>query len=180
MERDNRTHRLLGELIRRMEKNQYSMEYTDLSPYIHPWYKRIFPKFFPHSIYTVRGLFERLSADKIYLGTVGEFNIDLDSDDLYLFRNIYELGEYKEPRRWWLTSLEIILAGGAIATIIGVFDNRQVPVLRDKIIQKEERIKSITTQAAKDSITIASIRDSIKILKDKILYLPKHLPKPDK
>jgi hypothetical protein len=167
MEKDNKVHRLLGVLISSMELNAYQCEYGKIKMSIIPWYRRVFYKVINKqvSIYEVRGLLEKLSEDKIYLGLVGEFQCGFSHEDLYRFRNLHALGAYKKPLEWWVWPTRIFSALVGLATIIGVVDSLKSPGLRDKITQQEIHIQSLTERIAKDSVVLDSIRDLIETLK---------------
>jgi hypothetical protein len=167
MQKDNRIHRLLGILIKRMELNAYRCVFDDVKINIQPWHRRIFNRIFRRhvSIYEVRYLIEQLRADGVYLGLVQEFECGFSAEDLYRIRNFYYSKNYKEPIKWWIISIQIFAVGASIATVIGVLDSRQTPDLKNKILQQQTQIESLTNRIAKDSIVLDSIRDWIETLK---------------
>lgn len=171
MEKDNRTHRLLGELIRRMEKNDYQPTYLSLATKIHPWYKYPYYKFLDFGIEQVRALFEKIgpNGDKVFMGIVGEFEpTRLSHEDLYRIKNFYKLGEYKEPISYGRIIFNVILALGSFATIIGVLDNRQAPILKNRIDTQQQKLDSLIKESEQYLKALLLTRDSLEICKQKI------------
>jgi hypothetical protein len=168
MQKDNKTHRMLGTMIKMMEGHAGAriFYYEQLTLCIYPWYKRLLMSFFHRPIYPVRGLFERLSEDKVFQGKVGEFDSAVSHEDLYRIRNAYGLEDYKVPIKWWEELIRFAIAvgglGGLITATIGALDSRQAPILRDSIGRQTQRIESLVRRIERDSITLDSIRDLLK------------------
>lgn len=117
IEKDNRTHRLLRELIKGCEKNQYLFKYEDMTHLIHPriirWY---YIRKKERPIYEVRGLFEQLSADQVLQGAIGEFETKLiEKEDLYRIRNTYAIKRYREPI--WISAIYFATILTALSSI---------------------------------------------------------------
>lgn len=171
MEKDNRTHRLLGALLKRMAKNDYQPTYISLATSIHPWYKYLYYRFFKRTQNEVRGLFDRIgpNGDRVFMGMVQDFHpTTLSHEDLWRIQNHYALGTYKKDISWGalLARAVAIIAPIVIGTtaILNTIDNRKAPILTDSLRIEKHRIELLLQRLGKDSALISSMRDSLRFI----------------